>query len=80
VFYNRGLSLQKLNRWSESIADLTSVLALEPSNAKARVVRAKALAREDQWAKVVEDCQAALFLNPNDAQAKDLLAFAKQRL
>jgi len=80
VHFNRGLCLQKLNQWGESVADFTRVVALDPANVKGFVLRAKALLRQERWADVVADCDAALKLAPQDAQSREFKEFALQRL
>lgn len=80
VHFNRGLCLQKLDQWGESVADFTRVVELDPTNVKGFVLRAKALLRQERWADVVADCDAALKLAPQDAQSREFKEFALQRL
>ncbi len=63
----RGISLHKLNRLEEAVADFSEVLRMDPSNANALYSRGSARDNMGQHNEALSDYTAALNLDSSGA-------------
>lgn len=84
LYQNLAVCLVKTSQWEEAITACTAALRLDPSSAKARLFRARALAasphRSDGLSKAREDLAAAHVCHPADKVILAELAAIEKRL
>ena len=56
-------------QWQFAIADFTQLLKQDPSDARARTFRGRALAKMGHFVQAVADLSAAIHLDPNASSA-----------
>ncbi|KAF2267852.1 TPR-like protein [Lojkania enalia] len=73
ILQNRALCYTRLKNWTPAIADCDKALELDPSYAKARKTRAKALGESGNWEEAVREYKAIQEANPSEPGiAKDI--------
>lgn len=67
--YKRGNAYNRLERWSDALADYDQAVTLDPKYANALCNRGTVLERLERWGEALASYDCALALNPSDAFA-----------